>query len=105
MVLCGGEKGDSLSCVKNPTVDNLGIAEQFAKDLSDGLAKINVQVSQKAEYPNNKPDHLAQSIRKNTGASVLTVYVSIRILQFESPEVYFRSMKTVADCFRSNFIR
>ncbi len=102
-VLCGGNKGDEIGGVQSPTTDSLEHVQQFYDHLASLLQPLELEINSHQTYGNTDSLHISQFMHKTIGANVITVFVSARLLQFESPEKYYRSIKAIADAWHSTF--
>ena len=98
-VLCGGKKGlENFVDIDEPTVDNITLVQDFYSELCTGMKEFDLPVTSHAEFGNTNRMHLSQVLRNNYNANVVTLYVSLKLLQFMSEEIYYKSIRILADC-------
>ena len=98
-VLCGGKKGqENFADIEEPTVDNIHLVQDFYSELCAGMKEFDLSVTSHAEFGNTNRKHLSQVFRNNYNANVVTIYVSLKLLQFMPEEIYYRSIRVLADC-------
>ncbi len=96
-ILCGGEKGDEINEVKVPTVDDLNSAVSFFNGLSAELNSFGLKVNSHQDYGNTNIDHISQFVRTRLNANVLSVFISVDLLQFQEATIYYKCIRALAD--------
>jgi voltage-gated potassium channel len=99
-VLFGGEKGDdSWAKVANPTIDQKELFEKFLAKLTEDLTLDGSKIGTHEDYDNVSPNLLHQYVRKETGANVITLFISIaKIVDKNDP--YYALVKSIGDCLK-----
>jgi hypothetical protein len=98
-VLGGGKKGqEKFSDIEEPTVDKIHLVQNFYSELCAGIKEFDLPIASHKEFGNTNRNHLSQVLRNDYNANVVTVYVSLKLLQFMPEEIYYRSIRVLTDC-------
>lgn len=104
-VLCGGAKGDTIDSVQVPTVDDPQHVVSFFNSLSAELNDLGLKVNSHQDYANTNVNHISQFLRTKLHANVVSVFVSVDLLQFQEAKVYYKCIKALADLSMTYFSR
>jgi len=99
-ILFGGEEGNFIRDVKNPTVNNLDAIENFYNYMSEKMQEFDLEVVTHNEFSNTNKNHITQVIRNKYKANVVTIFVKRKILHFASNESYYKQIRILADAIK-----
>lgn len=97
-VLCGGPKGDyDFVEINNPTFGNINLVSKFYSNLKETFDTMSISIVKQNNFPNTDEIHCSRALRNKIGANVITIYVNTRFLQFTDPNLYYDSIRIIAD--------
>ena len=103
-VLCGGKKGtEDLLEVDNPTMNNMEGVVGFYNNLEEHMDNLNLPITSHSEFGNTNQKHLTQVLRNHNKANVLTIYVSMKLLQFTPLDIYYKAIHGLVESVEENF--
>ena len=102
-ILCGGKKGQDMCDIEHPTVDDINWVKNIVLRLNSRLSQLpghDAAVAEHQYYTNATTNHVTQFIRNRTGADIITVYISLKVLQFLPIDIYYSLIRYLADAIR-----
>jgi len=96
-MLFGGRKGEGFDEVENPTMDDRAVLKRYYDSLSESLAGMELKVITHGDFANINPKHVSLFMRRELKANVVSLFVSVKILQYRSPATYYNVIKAIAD--------
>lgn len=105
-ILCGGEKGEKeFSKIINPTTSNIDGITSLFKDLSTKMKEFKMPIAAHSEFGNTNKNNLTQVIREKKDADIVTIFVNQKLLQFTPLDIYYQSIKILADSIEKNLMQ
>ena len=96
-ILFGGEEGNHIRDVENPTINNLDAIEDFYNYMSEKMKEFDLEIVTHNEFSNTNKNHIAQVIRNKYKVNFVTIFIKRKILHFASNEAYYRQIRILAD--------
>jgi len=96
-VLFGGVKGVAPEAVAAPTLDFPEHVLNFYRAVSVRFNEMDLSVGTHEDFANVNPNHVSLFMRQVLRANVVSLIVSVELLQFRPADLYYRSIKCLAD--------
>lgn len=105
-ILCGGKLKDTFTDIADPTVSNPAKVAEIAAYIGNCSAKETdekIIVTGHEFYGNINKNHVSRFIRNETQADVISLHVSMKLLQFAPLDQYYKSIRIIADSIIKNW--
>lgn len=101
----GGEKGDAIDVVKQPTIDNIDEFKNFFNEFQQAVEHRNLPCCTHEEFDCTSKRLVHQWIYDNTHNNTLTIYISVGVLATALKDNnYFYDIKLLSDMINKHFV-